>query len=624
LRGGAVAAALAALLAASSPRAQEMPRIFLEKKIFSETTEGKKSFYEVHTVSKGDTLWKILGRRSPLFPSDWGALLREFRRANPDLPDPDKLRPGQRILVPSGEAARTRGLIDSGRTVAHRVARGEALLRILSARGVSRDEAPRYLEAVRELNPSVRDVDRILAGDTLLLPTAGYFEEAVAVAEAPAAPPGPMAAAAAPRREEGDAAEEISLTKDVPPEGEAALAAARPEAQLAPPSPASPEASAILSSPGLRAPGEPASVPAPAPAYRGLLSDVVAGLGETWVDRGTLYLPLPSGGEVVLALEDYPVARFSTGAQALVDLRGALPSDVRAVITEAWKNYRVVSLGGSSGPLEAVERLLRASGYYSVKEGLSRPLVIGEEVAVDIPADWVVLKTEQSLLGGEVVLVKEVPEKPEAGLSAVLRYAARVGVRVLPFAADRSAGEGFLVGLEAGGVEGSREFPGKAVPERGLEAVDAALDVAGLRKMEGEKVVIGGRGGAFRLTIVPERIFEAGGKKYVVDTGRMSPAIRSIVRDSGYEVFDAGREESGRSILRRVLSAAGIAFEDRKAFLLAGGEQEGFAVRVTGTFLSAPDGLREGEMREAVLVRGKVHAATRDLMAEFGVEIMEW
>lgn len=624
MRGGAAAAALAALLVASAPRAQEMPKIFLEKRIFSETTEGKKSFYEVHTVAEGDTLWKILGRRSPLFPSDYAALLREFRRANPDLPDPGKLKPGQEILVPSGEAAKARRLIDSGRTVAHKVARGDALLRILAARGVSRADVPRHLEAVRELNTSVRDVNRILAGDTLLLPTAGYFEEAPAVAELPAAPAGPMVAAAEPRREAGDAAEEVALTEDVPPTGEESLAAARPEAQLASPSPSAPEASALLSSPGLRAAGEPPSASAPGAVYRGLLSDLVSGLGETWVDRGTLYLPLPTGGEVVLSLEDYPVVRFSTGVQALVDFRDGLPYDVRGVITETWKNYRVVPLGGSSGPLEAVERLLRASGYYSVKDGIARPLVIGEEVAVDIPADWVVLRTEQSLLGGEVVLVKEVPEKPEAGLSAVLRYAARVGIRVLPFAADRSAGEGFLVGLEGDAGEGSRESPVTSVPARGLAAVDASLDFAGLRKIEGEKVVIGGKGSAFQLTIVPERMFEAGGKKYVVDTGRMSPPLRSIVRDSGYEVFDAGREESGRSILRRVLSAAGIAFEDRKGFLLAGGEQEGFAVRVTGTFIVSPDWLRERAIREGVLVRGKVHAATRDLMTDFGVEIVEW
>ena len=39
-------------------------------------------------------------------------------------------------------------------------------------------------------------------------------------------------------------------------------------------------------------------------------------------------------------------------------------------------------------------------------------------------------------------------------------------------------------------------------------------------------------------------------------------------------------------------------------------------VRATGTFLTSRDWLEAKEVREMVLVRGKVHSATRDLMKE--------
>ena len=53
---------------------------YVEKRVFAETTEGKQSFYEVHTVSEGESLWNILKRISPLFPADYGEALRAFRR----------------------------------------------------------------------------------------------------------------------------------------------------------------------------------------------------------------------------------------------------------------------------------------------------------------------------------------------------------------------------------------------------------------------------------------------------------------------------------------------------------------------------------------------------------------
>src|SRR4030067_1082545 len=67
LHGGGVlmirfaAVILAVLLLASGSRGEEgePPRIFLEKKIFEETSTGRKNFYEVHTVSQGEGLWRI-------------------------------------------------------------------------------------------------------------------------------------------------------------------------------------------------------------------------------------------------------------------------------------------------------------------------------------------------------------------------------------------------------------------------------------------------------------------------------------------------------------------------------------------------------------------------------------
>jgi len=623
LRRGAVVAALCLVVAAV--QAEERPKIFLEKRIFAETSEGKKSFYEVHTVSKGENLWKILEGISPLFPSNYSAALREFRRANPEVRDPGKLSPGQKILIPSGAAAKVRRMVESGKAVPHRIVRGDALLKILAARGVPREDRERYLSAVMELNEPVRDVDRIYAGTTILIPTAEYFAEAPSVAAAPF--PGPLAAAAPPaepaeRKPEEAPASAVALTRDVPPQpGQEAIPAAKPEAQLVSPSLPTPEAGSLIAFTA----GVPAKEVPPAPAkpvYRGLLSDLAAGLGEKWIDRGTLYLPIPTGGEVVLDLGDYPVVRLSTGVDLLVDFHDGLPADVRALITETWKNYRVVSMGGSSGPLEMLDRFLKAAGYHSAREGKEHPLVIGEQLAIAVPADRIVLKTPQSLLNGEVFLLKEVSEKPGDDLSAVLRYAGHIGIRVLPFAVDRSASEGFLVGIDA--EETEPEAAPEAVPQGGLAAVDYTLSFLGLHIASEEKITIGGKGGAFQLTVQPERIFDAGGKRYVVDAGKMSPPLRSIVRDSGYEIFSVGKEEGGRSIFRRILGVSGTPHEDRERFLLFGGEGAGFEVRVTGTFLTSAEYLGGRKIRAAILVRGKIHTKTRELMRRFGVEIVDW
>lgn len=642
---------------AAAQEGEDLPRIFLEKKVYSDTAGGKESFFETHTVEKGDTLWKILERKEPLTPDRYAERLKEFRRANPKVADPSHLAPGQKLLVPSGGRPEAK---DDGKTVSYTVKRGDSLSKILSSRGVPRRQRKKYLGAIREINPSVTDVNRIVAGKTLRLPTEGYFteakppaepektiaavepEKAMATAEPgkaavvpeppepappekPAVPP-EAAIAAVPPPVKVPSAPEVppapALTRDVAPgPGQDALAAGKPEAELLVPKPVSPAASVVET--GKAKPAEEAITPPARSPYRGLLSDLFLAIGEKWVDRGTMYLPLPSGGDAVLQLSDFPVVRFSGGAEALIDFRGGIPPRVADAISAQWKSLRVVSLADAGGAGDRIDRILRVSGYHSVKEGISSPVVMGETVSVALPARWVIQRTPDSLLSGDLVLLKEVPEKPDPELLAVLRYARRVGLRVLPYADDPKAMEGFLVGVQeeasAGGIP-----VGLAVPKTGgLPAVDFGLSLLGIAAKTGERLRVGGEGDAFRLVVSPERLFEVGGKKYVVDTGKMSPAIRSILRESGYAIFPAGKDASGREIFQRLMKAAGVGSEERKEYLLTGGAKSGYEVRVTGAFLSL-SGPQGGAGRRIVLVRRKIHSATRALLGDMGVEIVEW
>ncbi|MBE0606868.1 MAG: LysM peptidoglycan-binding domain-containing protein, partial [Deltaproteobacteria bacterium] len=409
-----VALLLAAMLPgpAAAQEREDPPRIFFEKKVYSDTAGGKQSFFETYTVEKGDTLWKILQRSEPLTPDRYAERLKEFQRANPKVADPSRIVPGQKLLVPSGGRPKK---MDDGKTVGYTVERGDTLLEILASRGVPGPQRPKYLDAIREINSSVTDVNRIFAGNTLRLPTERYFtpaappaepEKSMAVAEpgkgaiapeqekiappegAPTAVPPTFEAMPAP---EGPPAP--ALTRDIAAgPGTEALAAGKPEAELLVPKPVPPGASVVET--GKSKPAEEVVTPPARSPYRGLLSDLFLAIGEKWVDRGTMYLPLPSGGDVVLQLSDFPVVRFSGGAEALIDFRGGIPPGVADAISSQWKSLRVVSLADARGAGDRIDRILRMSGYHSVKEGISSPVVMGETVSVALPARWVIQRTE--------------------------------------------------------------------------------------------------------------------------------------------------------------------------------------------------------------------------------------
>lgn len=665
-RGAWLAVACCLLATAACPAQEDdpRPRIFLEKKVYSSATEtGRRVFYETRTVGEGDTLWKILTGRGALTPDQYADQLREFRRINPAITDPDKLVPGQRLQVPLSSGAPDAGVRD-GKTFAHRVAKGQSLTRILRARGVARPEMAKYLGAVKALNPAIRNVDKIMAGKTIYLPTEGYFKPAEALppkevagtagdvpepklVEAPPPPVAESLAAPVPAPTPESAPTPVTATAPsapvspepqpspaAPPPAaaltrEAAQAAEEPEIPVAKPEAqleARPEASAPEEPPVSSVTASPEKIPPPAtrperPPYRGLLADVAAALGEKWIDRGTLYLPMEKGGEVVVNLADFPVVRFGTGRSALIDFHGSLPSDVRTLVSGTWKDYDIVALDSAPGPEERIDRLLAASGYASVKDGTSRPLVIGESVSVTLPARWQLFRTRQALEAGDVTLLKEVPEKMSAGLDAVLTYAGRLGIRVLPVAWDTATREGFLAGLTDRKLEAPEP---RRLPSGTLPALDAALSLLSIPSEIDPTIRVSGKNDAFRLTVRPERGFTVDGVRYIADLGQMSPAIRSLVKSAGYRVFPLGKGESGKIILLRLLKLAGHPYEERRRYLLAGGSGAGFELHVSGTFITSKRLLESRSARALIVVKGRQHAATRAMLRELGIEVIEW
>ena len=155
-------------------------RLFFEKQLADSSLETRE-----HTVRQGEWLYKIL-KNSGFSEDRISSILPLLRRLNPHIKDLDRLAPGQHLVIPfSGrDAASVRkphaqaGNVQKPSNegtlgVREYVVRpGDTLLDILqrtsglSAGAAYRRLLPRFLE----INPDLKNVDRIYPGQNLLLP----------------------------------------------------------------------------------------------------------------------------------------------------------------------------------------------------------------------------------------------------------------------------------------------------------------------------------------------------------------------------------------------------------------------------------------------------------------------
>ncbi len=176
----------------------------LYKDYLLRTDRGEEILCDTYVVQPDDWVYKILRLRGEIAHQDFPEFLKLFRRLNPDVGDINTIRPGQQILIPlrvvrreelplSDSGTVTIPFVDaSGRAVSgdsgavYVVQRGDCISKLLAGiSGAFGSAAYRQAETrFRRLNPQVTDLNRIYAGQRLVLAES-------APADRPVPEPGP-------------------------------------------------------------------------------------------------------------------------------------------------------------------------------------------------------------------------------------------------------------------------------------------------------------------------------------------------------------------------------------------------------------------------------------------------
>jgi LysM repeat protein len=178
-------------------------RLFFEKKIDVGAEAGQE-----HPVQQGEWLFKILQAKGYTDTQIYG-LMPDIRELNPHIPDLNRLRPGQVLRLPGSApaqapspAVRVHPHVPPGtyEKLPYVVRSGDTLVQVLQGQGVPTSLIyGKYLKLFLELNPDIRDVNSLRAGQEVILPVtreAAARQSPSAVAE-PGRPASPATAAPA-------------------------------------------------------------------------------------------------------------------------------------------------------------------------------------------------------------------------------------------------------------------------------------------------------------------------------------------------------------------------------------------------------------------------------------------
>lgn len=128
--------------------------------------------YTSYTVEPGDTLWKILAQTQNARYNDFPYLYKKFRELNPEITDLNRIISGRRIRIPHIPGSGKEFSVQAAPEDIYVIKKGQHLAMILRQVYGLPDELifNEYLNLIRDLNPEIKNLDLVGAGQRVRMP----------------------------------------------------------------------------------------------------------------------------------------------------------------------------------------------------------------------------------------------------------------------------------------------------------------------------------------------------------------------------------------------------------------------------------------------------------------------
>ena len=528
--------------------------------------DGRRVSGEIYTFRKGDYIYKILRDRGFSEGRGMAETLEVLKELNPSLSDLDLVHPGQKLLIPlkieqietteaggrrpvktvSGPPAEVGPLpeLSDMDVTRYTVRRGESLVKIIR----DHNDIPHdvlygpYMDVLRDLNPSLEDIDTIRPGQVIRLP---IFS--------PGAVTGPIVRPGAEPLTEGAVETGASDRGD-----------------------------------GRRLWAD--------------ISRIFTEVGEECIQSGAHFIPLVSGGQIDLKAEVFPLLVLRHGVTVVVDINGMLPGRIRTLIESGWGMYRVVDLTGVHSLDAAIGRVLDAAGYPGVRRA-GEPLRVNADFPFVVRGDWIFSMGAEP--GGATPRTAVVSLCPDTATPrGVKDYLRDRGVVLVehPLSKAANAGPGGSVRVAA-------------AP---LSLVAEVLDLAGQPFAGGVQIpAYQSSSAGLRLVIDADFYLQVNGRDAVIDLRGLPPEIVSFLNENRFMVLPLSGVTDGVAAAEKVLRFIEVPSGSFPEHCIAGlGVEGNVEVSVRGACFDA------GEAGTVLVISSPLPAQLEPLFARRNVTVL--
>jgi LysM repeat protein len=425
------------------------------------------------------------------------------------------------------------------------VRKGDTLERLLRREGMDPNLIYRHLiKLTARLNPNLKNTNVIIAGQELRLPAYGGYLAEFGAAGYEEYPLRAQASSSNQTRTDAGGIAESSPAKKSPKGSRAK--------SRQPAAPANPDRKFAISTKRL----PPAPLPtADSQNAKTVLGVIFTRLGEEYVNKGRLFLPLDDPPHFDVDTATTPVVELKNGRRIILDLNRTLSPELIKRFRDKYAEYMIFQPTRGESMEKALERLWPLCAYYRVYNK-SQSFEGGREVKLTLSADWLIWPSAEAWNKGQPLVINLAPAQDDGTPLPWLKFLNAHGITVI----DLFKGQALA-------ASGKSPLPVNNFTVIDVESDNPSAFAAALIKSFGFSPRIGvavdlekGRittGGApVGPGQTPPVFWDSGRDRTILEYGQLSTEDLNALRQNGFQVVSSAKDST--SVLKSILAALNI------------------------------------------------------------------
>jgi len=449
--------------------------------------------------------------------------------------------------------------------------------------GISEKDVPRYYRLTRELNPEITDIDKIYAGQIIILP-----------AKIPGEGQGTSGTVTGTDTDTGHTykiRKGDTLLKIVYREmgvTSGAWDAIRTVQMMNPsivdvnriyegrsiilPGPA-PATLVVKGAPGAKPAvavaqaEEPAAPQAPSPlkvepktaiqlspaARLAVIKHIITKMNGTMMTSGNYYLPVSDTEQLTIDCAAIPVIQLDAHSTVFLDTGSRSSAQLKKIISEYWKNYHLIKIHNQDDVIVTLKKIFNNMPGYGISKA-QKPLVAGTSPSVEIVADWVITKKASRAASRDLLGIRFVDAADALLPRAIVNYAAGNSLPIVEISTEKGIVE---KPQEIYSLPPVSSLPSSPCSEFAWSLV-TYLNIAAQRDADIQIFNIDEDG--FNLSVKADISVTEGGKRILIFARTLPEQFVETLQKESDRLIFISDDETPAATMERILKGLNVAF----------------------------------------------------------------